>query len=393
MKSIKSLDADLKDKVIILRLDLNVPLAKGKIIDTNRIDKIIPTIKFLRNKNAKLIIISHIGRPKGKVDNNLSLKYLIKNLSEQTNETVRLMNKNIYSYSKKNIFESINEKILLLENIRFYPEEEENDVAFAKHLASIGDIYVNEAFSCSHRSHASICKIAEFLTSYSGLQMDHEISVLNKITNNITKPATCIIGGSKISTKINIIENLITKLDNLIIVGGMANNFLKSKEYKIGKSIFEKNAEQVVQNILKKLKSENCNLIIPEDVSVGKSLNGNAINKNVIDMNEDDIILDVGIKTIEKIKSTINNSKTILWNGPLGYFENDEFAKGSNEIAKYISKKSEEKKIFSVIGGGDTVSVITKLNLNNKFNFVSTAGGAFLEYLEGKELPGIKALN
>ena len=393
MKSIKSLDANLKDKVIILRLDLNVPLEKGKIIDTNRIDKIIPTIKFLRNKNAKLVIISHIGRPKGKVDNNLSLKYLIKYLSDQTNETVRLMNKNIYSYSKKNIFESINEKILLLENIRFYPEEEENDTAFAKHLASIGDIYVNEAFSCSHRSHASICKIAEFLTSYSGLQMDHEISILNKITNNITKPATCIIGGSKISTKINIIENLITKLDNLIIVGGMANNFLKSKEYKIGKSIFEKNAEPVVQNILKKLKLENCNLVIPEDVSVGKKLNGTAINKDVIDINEDDIILDIGTKTIEKIKSTINNSKTILWNGPLGYFENEEFAKGSNEIAKYISKKSEEKKIFSVIGGGDTVSVITKLNLNNKFNFVSTAGGAFLEYLEGKELPGIKALN
>ena len=251
---------------------------------------------------------------------------------------------------------------------------------------------MNEAFSCSHRSHASVSQITKFIEAYAGILLSSEVAALSKITKNVEKPISCIIGGSKISTKIKIIENLVSKFDNIIILGGMANNFLKFFGQNIGRSIYEENTKDTIEKIIKAAKSKNCNLIFPEDFSVGKNLNDIAKNKKKEEITDEDMILDIGPSTIAKIAELINHSKTILWNGPAGYFENLNFAKGSFEIAKEISKKTKEGKLYSVAGGGDTVAVINKLNLFNDFNFVSTAGGAFLEFLEGKELPGIKAL-
>ena len=290
-------------------------------------------------------------------------------------------------------FHKVGKKILLIENIRFYPEEEKNDTNFAKHLASLGDIYVNDAFSCSHRAHASVCEISKFLPSFSGLQLDLEISALKKITSNITKPVTCIIGGSKISTKINIIKNLISKFDNIVIVGAMANNLIEHNGYNIGKSLKEENVNSIVNEILSYSKEKNCNIIFPEDVIVANDLNGQPKIKELNQIKLDEMILDIGPKTVESICNIIDNTNTILWNGPAGYFENPNFANGSTAIAKKIVEKNKEDKIYSVVGGGDTVSLINSLNAVKDFNFVSTAGGAFLEYLEGKELPGISALN
>ena len=281
----------------------------------------------------------------------------------------------------------------MLENIRFYEEEEKNDASFAKHLAGLADLFVNDAFSCSHRAHASVSKITKYLPSFAGLQLETEINALKRVTSEIKKPIACIIGGSKISTKIGIIKNLIPKFDNIIIVGAMANNILNHKGNKIGKSIFEKNCEDIINDIFRASKNYNCKITYPEDVLVGKNMDDKSQAKELNDIKNDDLILDIGPKTITKIKEIIKKSKTVLWNGPAGYFENTNFANGSYEIAKAIIKKNKENSIYSVVGGGDTIAVLNKINGINDFNFVSTAGGAFLEYLEGKELPGIKALN
>ena len=392
MKNIKD-ERNLKQKKILLRLDLNVPLDNGRITDTTRIDKILPTINFLLKNDAKIIILSHVGRPKGKVEKKLSLNPICEDLKKKLNRDIKLITKNLKKINSKDIFDKPNDKILMLENLRFYKEEEENDDEFAKHLASLADIYVNDAFSCSHRAHASVFKITKFLPSYSGLQLNLEIDALTKITSEIKKPITCIIGGSKISTKINIIKNLIPKFDNIVIVGGMANNILRYKGYNIGKSINEDNCDQIIEEIFFLSKKENCKIVYPEDVAVGKNLNGTPIIKKANKVSQDDLILDIGPKSIQIINDLIEKSKSILWNGPAGYFENPNFAKGSNEIAKKIIEKNKDNTIYSVAGGGDTVALLNNLNAFNNFNFVSTAGGAFLEYLEGKELPGIKALN
>ncbi len=383
----------LKDKKILLRLDLNVPLENGKITDTTRIDKIIPTLKFLIKKNSKIIILSHVGRPKGKFVNELTLNPICEYLSKKLNQNVKLITKNINDTNNKDLFKNKYEKIIMLENIRFYLEEENNDPKFAKHLASLADIYVNDAFSCSHRAHASIHQIPNFLPSYSGLQLDLEVSALKKITSEIKRPITCIIGGSKISTKINIIKNLISKFDNIIIVGGMANNVIKYMGHNIGNSLKEKNSDLIIKEIFSLSKKENCKLVYPEDIVVGKDLNGAPQIKELNEISSDEIILDIGPKTINIINNIIDESNTIFWNGPAGYFENPSFANGSIKIAENIIKNNKSNKIYSVVGGGDTVSLLNSLNAIDNFNFVSTAGGAFLEYLEGKELPGIKALN
>ena len=392
MRSIRN-ETSLRDKKILLRLDLNVPLDKEKISDTTRIDKILPTLKFLNEQKAKIIILSHVGRPRGKVLKELSLKPICENLQEQLGLSVKLISQNINEIKNKNFFDKFNEKILMLENIRFYAEEEKNDNKFARHLASLGDLYVNDAFSCSHRAHASIVEISKFLPSFSGLQLDLEINALTKITSEITKPITCIIGGSKISTKIEIIKNLIPKFDNIIIVGGMANNFIEYFGHNIGKSIKEKNCAPIIEEIISLSKKEKCEITYPEDVLVSKDLNGSCEKKELNQILSDEMILDIGPKTIDKITNIINSSKTILWNGPAGYFENPNFANGSIEIAKTIIKNNKLNKIFSVVGGGDTVSLLNSIKAVDGFNFVSTAGGAFLEYLEGKKLPGITALN
>ena len=334
-----------------------------------------------------------MGRPKGKIVKDLSLKPVGDELKKKLNVDVKLITENIYEIKNKDFLEKFDEEILILENIRFYEGEEKNDDKFAKHLASLGDIYVNDAFSCSHRSHASIQQISKHLPSFSGLQLDLEVAALNKITTEITKPVTCIIGGSKISTKIDIIKNLIPKFDNIIIVGAMANNFIEYFGNNIGKSIKEENCVQIVEEILSLSKKKECKIIYPEDVLVSKNLNGSPKNKDLDQILPDEMILDIGPKTINKIVNIIGKSKTILWNGPAGYFENPNFANGSIKIAKKIIEYNKSKNIFSVVGGGDTVSLLNKLKVVHKFNFVSTAGGAFLEYLEGKKLPGIIALN
>ncbi|NMN67041.1 phosphoglycerate kinase [Candidatus Pelagibacter ubique] len=392
MRNIKDV-ANLNQKKVLLRLDLNVPLDSGKITDTTRIDKILPTIKFLLKNKSKIIILSHVGRPKGKIINELSLKPICEDLKKKLKENITLVTKNLKEINSKELFNNEDEKIVMLENLRFNKEEEENNSEFAENLASLADIYVNDAFSCSHRTHASIFEITKFLPSYAGLQLNLEIDALTKITSEIKKPVTCIIGGSKISTKINIIKNLISKFDYIVILGGMANNILKYKGHNIGKSLQEVNCDKIIEEIFFLSKNKNCKIIYPEDVIVGKDLNGSPKIKEVNKVSEDELILDIGPKTIQIVNKLIEKSKTILWNGPAGYFENPNFAKGSLEIAKKIVEKNKANTIYSVAGGGDTVALLNSIGVINNFNFVSTAGGAFLEYLEGKELPGISALN
>ena len=391
MKNITDCE-NLDKKKVLLRLDLNVPLKNGIITDETRIKKILPIIEYLLNKNAQIIIISHIGRPKGKINKALSLKPICENLEKKINKKIQIVIEDIFNLNKEDLFKDPKTQIVFLENIRFYEHEEKNDISFAKKLASLGDLFVNDAFSCSHRAHASVSKITEFLPSFAGLQLQTEINALKKVTTEIKKPITCIIGGSKISTKIGIIKNLIPKFDNIIIVGGMANNILLHKGYKIGKSIKEENCEKIVNEIFETSKNFTCKIIYPEDVLIGKNMNDKSQVKKINEISDNDLILDIGPKTIDTIKNIIKISKTVLWNGPAGYFENPDFAIGSYEIAKEIIKQNKEKLIYSVVGGGDTIAVINQINAIKDFNFVSTAGGAFLEYLEGKELPGIKAL-
>ncbi len=384
---------NLIDKKVLLRLDLNVPLKNRVITDQTRIDKILPIINFLLEKKSKILIISHVGRPKGKRIEDLSLKPICENLEKKINQKINLIKEDIFKLKKVDLFKHPEEKVIFLENIRFYEEEEKNDINFSKHLAKLADIFVNDAFSCSHRSHASVSKITEFLPSFAGLQLETEVNALKKVTTEIKKPITCIIGGSKISTKIGIIKNLIPKFNNIIIVGGMANNILSFKGNPIGKSIKEDDCDMIIEDIFKTSKKYSCSIFYPEDVMVGKNLEDKSEIKKLNEVSNDDLILDIGPKTIEKIKSIIETSETVLWNGPAGYFENPNFANGSFEIAKKIIEKNKNNQVYSIAGGGDTIAVLNRIEVINNFNFVSTAGGAFLEYLEGKELPGIKALN
>ena len=392
MKYIKDQE-NLEGKVVLLRLDLNVPIKNQLITDETRINKILPVLNFLIKKKSKILIISHVGRPKGKIDNDLSLKPICENLEIKTAQKIRLVKENIYKIKKEDIFKNSKNQIVFLENIRFYEEEEKNDTNFSRNLARLGDIFVNDAFSCSHRAHASVSKITKFLPSFAGLQLETEVRALKKVTTEIKKPVTCIVGGAKISTKIGLIKNLIPKFDNIIIVGAMANNILNHKGNPIGKSLKEENCKSVIDEIFETAKKNSCLINYPEDVVVGKSMSDKATIKELNEVSNDDLILDIGPKTIKKIKDIIEKSKTILWNGPAGYFENPNFANGCNEITKKIIEKNEKNLIYSIAGGGDTIAVLNQMNAVDNFNFVSTAGGAFLEYLEGKDLPGIKALN
>ena len=382
---------DLYQKKVLVRLDLNVPLKNNQITDTTRIDKILPTLNFLIQQKSKIIIISHIGRPKGKTNSALSMAPVCEYLSKKLSKKVDLLNQNLFEIKPEEIFDKGDDKIVFFENIRFYEQEEKNDEEFAKMLSKFGEIFVNDAFSCSHRAHASVDKIAKYLPSYCGLQMSTEIDALKKVTSDIDRPITCIIGGSKISTKISVIKNLIPKFENIVIVGGMANNFLEYSGHNIGKSLKEDNCNPIVEEILSLAEENKCNVLIPTDVSVGKNLDDSKTIKRLNEIEDDDLILDIGPKTIKLICSLLDNSKTVLWNGPLGYFENSNFATGSIEIAKKIVDLKD--KIYSVAGGGDTIAVLNQADAFKQLNFVSTAGGAFLEYLEGKEIPGIKALN
>ena len=393
MNNLLDQNLTLKGKKVLLRVDLNVPMKSGTITETSRIEKILPTIKLLIEKEAKIIILSHIGRPKGKIVEGMSLEPISKKISEFLNKEVLFDKNQIDENTISKINKISNGSIMMLENIRFNEGEEINDKEFSKKIASLGDIYINDAFSCSHRAHSSIEGITKHISSYFGLQITEEINALKKITSEIKKPITLIIGGSKISTKIKIIKNLIKKFDDIIIVGGMANTMLKHTGSKIGKSIYEHDCENLIKEILEKSKAYNCQINCPIDVIVSKNLYGTGKNKEIGEIENDEMILDIGPKTILSIKKIIDSSNTVLWNGPAGYFENSNFANGTKEIIKIITERTLKDKIFSVAGGGETVAAINKFNKFDSFTFVSTAGGAFLEFLEGKKLPGISAIN
>jgi len=386
-------DLKIQNQKIILRLDLNVPLKDKVIQDDTRIALCLPFIKQLVEKKAKIIIISHLGRPKGIKVPELSLipvyKYLKKSL--QTNIYFFMGNLDNEVQDK---FSHLKEgEIILLENIRYFKEEGNDDEDFSKKLGSLGDIYINDAFSCSHRKQASIHNITKFVKkSYAGPLLKKEIEAINLVVQNKKEPVTCIIGGSKISTKINVITSLIEKVNNLIIVGAMANNFFVYKNLKVGKSLIEENTMEIIRKIYKKADQNKCEVLIPEDCMVSTSFAGNGENKDLNTIKDNEIILDIGLKTINSIKNKIEQSKTVLWNGPAGYFENENFIVGTMSIAKAISENTIQKSLISILGGGDTIAAINKSKSKLSFTHLSTAGGAFLEYLEGKDLPGLSVL-
>ena len=382
----------LINKRIIVRLDLNVPVQNSKIKDSTRIKVVEEFLIKLMQKQAKIIIISHLGRPKGKIVNEMSLKPVLEYLEKKLNSKIYFFKEKINDAAVDASKNLKGGEILLIENIRFFKEEENDDENFAKNLSKLGDLYINEAFSCSHRKQASLHNITKFIDSYGGPLLNKEIQSINLIIKNKKKPVTCIIGGSKVSTKINVILNLLKNANNLVIVGAMANNFLKFKGFNIGASLIEKGAEMVIKDIYSSAEKNKCNILIPIDCMVSSDLNGNASYKILSEIASKDIILDIGKNTVKLINETIENSKTVFWNGPAGYFENSNFAIGTLSIAKKISEKTKSGSLISIVGGGDTISSIKKGEFKNIFTHLSTAGGAFLESLEGKELPGIKAL-
>ena len=384
---------NVQNQTIILRLDLNVPIKDKIITDDTRISLCLPFINKFIEKKAQIIIISHLGRPKGMRDPSLSLSPIYKYLKKKLQTNVYFFMgdldddvKNKFSYLKGG-------EVILIENIRYFKEETDDDENFSKKLASLGDVYINDAFSCSHRKQSSIHKITKFMKKkFGGPLLKKELDAINLVINSKKEPVTCIIGGSKISSKIDVIISLIEKINNLIIVGAMANNFFIYKKFNVGKSLIENNKEEIIKQIYDKAKKSNCEIVIPEDCMVSTSLNGEGKNKNLKQIEDNEIILDVGINTLKNIKKIIDQSHTILWNGPAGYFENKNFLNGTMSIAEIISENTHKKTLISVIGGGDTLAAINKSRNKLYFSHLSTAGGAFLEYLEGKDLPGLSVL-
>ena len=384
---------DVNNQKVILRLDLNVPLKNKVIQDDTRIALCLPFIKKLIEKKAKIIIISHLGRPKGVRVPELSLMPIYKYLKKSLQTNVFFFMGNLDEEVKDKFSHLKESEVMLIENIRYFKEESDNDEHFSKKLGSLGDIYINDAFSCSHRKQSSIHNITKFVKkSFAGPLLKKEIDAINLVIQNRKVPITCIIGGSKISTKINVITSLIEKVNNLIIVGAMANNFFVYKNLKVGKSLIEENTKEIIKKIYEKAEKNKCEILIPEDCVVSTSFSGDGESKDLDAVLENEIILDIGPKTLESIKNKINQSNTVLWNGPAGYFENENFMTGTMYIANAISKNSENKSLISILGGGDTLAAINKSKNKLSFTHLSTAGGAFLEYLEGKDLPGLSVL-
>ena len=388
LKSLKDL-SKIKGKTVFLRVDFNVPISGGRVSDTTKIEKLKTNINSLLNEKCKVILASHLGRPQKKGRDGLSLKP-VKKISEKIlGHEIDFLD--INDETKNNVKNS-KQKLIMLENLRFNSGEESNSKEYAKLLSSFADVYINEAFSCSHRSHASIDSITEFLDAYAGSTIIDEVDALEKVFLNSKKPVACLIGGSKISTKIDLIINLMPKMDFMIIGGAMANNFFKHEGFNIGKSLVEQNIETTIKSIYQESKRHECELILPIDVICSKKFDQAGENKKLSKVNDDDIILDVGIESTDKIDSILQKSKTVLWNGPFGLFEYDDFANGTNDISRSIAKYTKTNNLISVAGGGDTLAAIKKSNHQNDFTYISTAGGAFLEWLEGKILPGLKVL-
>ena len=384
-------DVNFHGKKVIIRADFNVPLDKNlKITDDRRIKEALPTIQYvLKNSASKVILMSHLGRPDAKVVNNLRLRPVGEKLEELLSQKVLKMDDCIGDGIKQKIANS-SERVILLENLRFHQEEEKNDPHFAKELASLADIYVDDAFGTAHRAHASTAGITKYLPSVAGFLLEKEINYLGKAVSNPQKPFVVILGGAKVSDKIMIIENLLPKADAIIIGGGMAYTFLKTQGQKIGSSKLENDKLDVAKNLLEKAKFKNVKMGLPIDHVITKSIDSTTDIKTVTDIPDGWIAVDIGPATRKNFKEILSKAKTIVWNGPLGIFEIDAFAEGTREIAQYIAHL---KGVTSIIGGGDTAAAISKFKLEELMTHISTGGGASLEYLEGKELPGIAALN
>jgi phosphoglycerate kinase len=383
-------DLELKNKKVLVRADFNVPQdAALNITDDTRIRATLPTIKYiLQNAAAKLILMSHLGRPDGKVVEKYSLKPVAERLKELLGEPVKFLNDCVGDNIKKEIASS-QEKVILLENLRFHAEEEANDASFAKQLASLADIYVNDAFGTAHRAHASTEGVAHFLKAAAGFLLEKEIQYLGQAVQNPQRPFMVILGGAKVSDKIGMIENLLSKCDAILIGGGMAYTFLKAQGRTIGNSKLEKDKIDLAKEILDKAKGLGKEILLPCDHLVVDKVDPSAKTELVgVDIPEGKIAVDIGPKTISLFKDRLKSAKTIVWNGPLGIFEMEPFSHGSLEIAKFISTLQ----CTSIIGGGDTAAAIAKFKLEDKMTHISTGGGASLEFLEGKVLPGIAAL-
>jgi len=393
--NIKSIiSEDVSNKVVILRADLNIPIINGVVQDQTRLNRLIPTINYLLENQSKLVICSHLGRPKGKFDEKFSLKPLVNVLSEITKTKVHFNSSCIgdEALMKKKSLEQ--GEILLLENLRFHESEIKNDNDFANELSKGCDIFVNDAFSCSHRAHASLHAITKFLPSFSGLLLDEEVKALTSVLNSPVKPVAALVGGAKISSKINIIEYLLTKMDYLVIGGAMANTFLLAQGKKIGKSLNEKTMIKTAKKIMSNASRKKCKIILPVDAVVASNLKkgGKFSEYNIDNIPDDGLILDIGKNSISIIDDEISKTKEVLWCGPLGLFEQSPFHVGTASVAKTLSKMTKNGKIVSVAGGGDTVAAISQSNYVNDFTYISTAGGAFLEMIAGQKLPGIEAL-
>jgi phosphoglycerate kinase len=387
-------NTNLKEKKILLRVDLNVPVVDGKIIDKSRIDTIRLTVKKLQEQQNKVFLISHFGRPKGKIKKEFSLKFICPTLKKALDLDKIFFLENLEEEEIRKISNKMsNSDVCLVENIRFYPEEEKNNLNFAKKISKNFDIFVNDAFSASHRIHASIVGFPKFLPSYAGYSLIEEIKNINIFMNNSKKPNLAIIGGSKISTKINLFYNLIEKCDAISIGGAMANTFLSAMGINVGLSLHEKDLKKIALSILEKAKKVDCKILLPLDLVCANNLQDKInINQcNIDNILSNQMALDIGCKTTKEISSYILKSKAVLWNGPLGAFEYPPFDKSSVEIAKVI-KRISTPGISTIAGGGDTISVIKMAKAQDGFSYISKAGGAFLEWLEGKSLPGIEAL-
>ena len=387
-------DLDVAGKRVLVRADLNVPMKGGKVTNTTRIDRTVPTLLELADKGAKVIVMTHLGRPKGKKNPEFTLKPVAEALAASAGRSVAFATDCIGPEAKAVIDAMQNGDLAMLENVRFYAEEEANDEAFARKLAENGDILVSDAFSCSHRAHASVEALARLIPSCAGRLMQAELEALESALEKPERPAAAVVGGAKISTKLDVLGNLTEKVDQLIIGGAMANTFLFAKGVDVGKSLCERDMADSARAIMEKAAKAGCEIVLPDDAVIAAEFAEGAPSETVSvnAVPADKMILDVGPKAIADLKTRLASLKTIMWNGPLGAFEVSPFDTGTNAVAREAARLTGEGKLKSVAGGGDTVAALQKAGAEEGFSYVSTAGGAFLEWLEGKSLPGVAVL-
>ena len=388
-------DVNVKDMVVFVRADMNVSIKDGKIIDDTRIKATIPTIEYLVNNGAKVVLTSHLGSPKGVVNDSLSLKIVLERLKELMPKIkFNFSNDCIGEQTKKDIQNTNFGEVILLENLRFHEGEEANDENFAKELASLANIYVNDAFSTCHRKHASMVGVPTILPAYAGFTLEKELENLTNLVSNPEKPVMVIVGGSKVSTKLELLRALVKKYEYVVVGGGMANTFLYAMGKPIGKSLREEELKDDALALLEEAKENNCEVILPVDVVVAKQVAENQAVKTVLvdNVEDDDIIVDLGEKTITNIKETLAKCKTVIWNGPIGIYEISPFNLGTDNLAKYIANLTQNGGIKSVAGGGDILAALNKAEITEDFTYVSTAGGAFLKWLEKGKLPAVEKI-